>query len=407
MSGRTTAPDLAGRRLGMFFGAYFALVGILAPYMPLYFEQRGMTAVQIGLLIALGQAMRMVGPNLWGWLADRSGHRTRILRTTSLALVASFALLFFPGGFGFVFATMVLVNFFQTAQMPVAEALASAQLRGQVDAVTRYGRLRVFGSAAFVAVVLAAGPLFDRVGMQAALWVCIALAIVLLATSLGVIEQRTAELPHERVSVRARLRESRVRWFFVSAALMVFAHGAMYAYLSLYLAQLGYSKTAIGVFWVVSVVLEIAFFLTQGKWFARFGVFPLMTFAFAVAAVRFLLIAELATLWWILVIAQAMHAVTFAVHHSASVLTIQRWFPGQAAARGQALYISMAYGFGGTTGSLVAAWLWSQMGPSWAFGAGSVGAVLGGWAAIRMRRADRDRTQPHPVKLEVDRSVKG
>ena len=393
------APDLAGRRLGIFFAAYFALVGILAPYMPLYFEHRGMTAVQIGLLIALAQAMRMVGPNLWGWLADRSGRRTPILRITSLALVVSFALLFFPGGFAFVFMAMAFVNFFQTAQMPVAEALASAQLRGHPDAATRYGRLRVFGSLAFVGVVLAAGPLFDRVGMQAALWVCVALALALLAASYGVIEQRAVELPHERVSVRARLREPRVRWFFVSAAMMVFAHGAMYAYLSLYLAQLGYSKTAIGAFWIVSVVLEIAFFLTQGKWFARFGVFPLMTFAFGAAAVRFLLIAELATVWWILVIAQAMHAVTFAVHHSASVLTIQRWFPGRAAARGQALYISMAYGLGGTTGSLVAAWLWSAFGPSWAFIAGSAGALVGGWAALRMGRADRDRAGPHAVSL--------
>ena len=92
--------DHAGRRLGLFFGAYFALVGILAPYMPLYFEHRGLTAVEVGVLVALAQAMRMVGPNLWGWLADRSGHRTSILRSTSLALVASFALLFFPGGFG-------------------------------------------------------------------------------------------------------------------------------------------------------------------------------------------------------------------------------------------------------------------------------------------------------------------
>jgi PPP family 3-phenylpropionic acid transporter len=109
--------------------------------------------------------------------------------------------------------------------------------------------------------------------------------------------------------------------------------------------------------------------------------------------------------WWVLAIAQAMHAVTFAVHHSASVLTIQRWFPGQAAARGQALYISMAYGFGGTVGSLVAAWLWSALGPSSAFLAGSVGAVAGGWAALQMRRADRDRAEPHAVQLEVDRSV--
>lgn len=401
-----TVSDLAGRRLGIFFGAYFALVGIIAPYLPLYFAHRGLSGVEIGLLIALGQAMRMVGPNLWGWLADRTGHRTTILRATSLALLASFALLVAPGGFGFVFAAMLLVNFFQTAQMPIAEALASAQLRGQVDAPKRYGRLRVFGSLAFVAVVLCAGPLFDVVGMQAALWVCLALALLMFGASFGVLEQGATELPHERVSVRARLREPRVRWFFVSAALMVFAHGAMYAYLSLYLAQLGYSKTAIGVFWVVSVVLEIGFFLTQGKWFARFGVFQLMTFSFAVAAVRFLLIAELATVWWILVLAQAMHAITFAVHHSASILTIQRWFPGRAAARGQALYISTAYGFGGTTGSLVAAWLWSSYGPSWAFIAGSAGAVVGGWAAHRMRCADRDRAGPHTLNFQIEGNVK-
>jgi PPP family 3-phenylpropionic acid transporter len=402
----TSTSDRAGRRLAIFYGAYFALVGIIAPYLPLYFSQRGLGGAEIGLLIALGQAMRVVGPNLWGWLADRTDDRTTILRSTSMALLASFALLAFPGGFAFVFTAMLLVNFFQTAQMPIAEALASAQLRGKTDAAKRYGQLRVFGSLAFVAVVLCAGPLFDRVGMQAALWVCIGLALLLLGASLGVIERGSVELPHERVSVRARLREPRVRWFFLSAALMVFAHGAMYAYLSLYLARLGYSKTAIGLFWVVSVVLEIGFFLTQGKWFARFGVFRLMTFAFVAAAVRFLLIAELATVWWILVFAQALHAVTFAVHHSASVLTIQRWFPGRAAARGQALYISMAYGLGGTTGSLVAAWLWSSYGPSWAFLAGSAGAIVGGWAALRMRRADRDRAAPHTLNLQVEGNVK-
>jgi hypothetical protein len=35
-----SAADRAGWRLGAFYGAYFALVGILAPYMPLYFEHR-------------------------------------------------------------------------------------------------------------------------------------------------------------------------------------------------------------------------------------------------------------------------------------------------------------------------------------------------------------------------------
>jgi PPP family 3-phenylpropionic acid transporter len=386
------SPPQDAWRLGALYAAYFSFVGLLAPFLPLYLEWRGLTAFDIGVLVALGQAMRVVGPNLWGWLADRAAQRTSILRSTAIALAASFALLALPGPFAWVFVVLALVNLFQTAQMPIAEALASASMRGRSDAAARYGRLRAWGSAGFVVTVLAAGPVFDAFGIATLLPLALALAIVLIAVAWCVPEHVVAEAPHERVSVRSRLGEPRVRWFLLSAALMVFAHGALYTYLSIYLAQLGYSKTAIGAFWVLSVVFEIGFFFTQGRWFARFGLYPLLFASFIVAAVRFLLIAELATVWWVLAFAQLLHAMTFAVHHSASVLTIQRWFPGRAAARGQAVYISAAYGFGGTAGSLTAATLWTHAGPAWAFGAGSVAALLGAWA---VRRAQRHDAGPH------------
>jgi PPP family 3-phenylpropionic acid transporter len=196
------------------------------------------------------------------------------------------------------------------------------------------------------------------------------------------------EPPHERVSVRARMKEPRVRWFFLSVALMVFAHGALYTYFSLYLAQLGYSKTLIGMFWVVGTLVEIVFFATQGRVFARVPLFSLMSFAFLCAMVRFVLIAELAHVWILLLIAQVLHAATFAVHHSASILLIQKWFPGAAAGRGQALYISIGYGIGGTAGSLAAAALWSASGPSAAFVSSAVAAAAGWWAVRRAARAD-------------------
>jgi PPP family 3-phenylpropionic acid transporter len=389
-------------RLGALFANYFALAGVLAPYMPLYFQARGLSAFEIGVLVAVGQGMRVIGPNLWGYLADHARNRTSILRTTTLALTISFCLLFLPGGFAFVFGVVLLLNLFQTAQMPVAEALASAGLRGRDDAATRYGRLRLWGSAGFIVVVMTAGPLFDRVGIGAALWLGTALCGLLVLAAWRIEEPSLHESPHERVSVSSRLRERRVRWFLLSAGLMVFAHGALYTYLSIYLAQLGYSKTAIGVFWVLSVVLEIGFFFTQGRWFARFGLQSLLFASFVVAAVRFLLIGELATVWWVLVVAQLLHAMTFAVHHSASVLTIQRWFPGRAAARGQAVYISAAYGIGGTAGSLVAAYLWTMAGPSWAFDACSVAALVGAWA---VRRAQRLDNAPHKLSLADSRSA--
>ena len=392
------AADRDSWRLGALYGAYFGFAGIIGPYLPLYFQWRGLTAFEVGVLIALGQAMRVVGPNLWGYLADHAARRTPILRTTAIALLLTFALLLVPGGFTYVFAVMLLVNLFQTAQMPIAEALASASMRGRTDAATRYGRLRVWGSTAFVVVVLVAGPLFDRFGIGISLWLALALAAILVGVSWQVPEGRPVEHANDGVSVRGRLREPRVRWFLLSAGLMIFAHGALYAYLSIYLAQLGYSKTAIGVFWVLSVLLEIAFFATQGRWFRRFGLYPLLVASFLVAAVRFMLIAQFASVWWVLAFAQILHAMTFAVHHSASVLTIQRWFPGHAAARGQAVYISAAWGIGGTLGSLMAAYLWTLAGPRWAFSAGGIAALLGAWAIREARRHDPELAAAHRLK---------
>lgn len=369
-------------RLGFFFAAYFATAGIFVPYLPLYLEQRGLTAAQIGVVLALGQGMRLVGPNLWGYLADRTPHRIDLLRWTALAAAVCFSAIFLPGGYALVFVVMLGLNFFMTAQMPIAEAITSAQLRGDPAQASRYGRLRACGSIGFIATVLAAGPVFDWVGVRWHPYGALALLLISVLAAYLVRDEFVVESSHERVSVRARMKEPRVRWFFISVALMVFAHGALYTYLSLYLAQLGYSKAQIGWFWVVGVVVEITFFATQGRIFARVPIFSLLGFAFACAGTRFFLIAEFATLWPVLLIAQLLHGATFAVHHSATILTIQKWFPGAAAARGQALYVSIGYGVGGTMGSLTAAALWAASGPASAFLASSVAALMG-WLAVR------------------------
>lgn len=379
------SPVQERRRLGAFYFAYFALAGVLAPYLPLWFSYSGLVGAEIGVLMAIGQGMRMVGPNLWGWLADHAAQRVRILRAASVAVAISFAGLLVPGGFMWMVAVMFALNFFMTAQMPVAEALAAARLRDDPHAARGYGRLRAWGSIGFVLVVLGAGPLFDRVGIAWAPALGLVLTILLVVTALRVHEAPPAAGHAQQVPVRRRLREPRVRWFLASAALMVFAHGAYYSYFSLYLYQLGYSKAAIGVYWVAGVFLEIVFFYTQGRFFARFGIYPLLEASFLLAALRFGLIGEFAAWWWLLLVAQLLHAVTFAVHHSASVLLIQSWFGGRAAARGQALYISAAYGLGGTSGSLVAAGLWTTLGPRAAFLGASLAAVLGWWALRRSR----------------------
>jgi PPP family 3-phenylpropionic acid transporter len=380
-------------RLGAFFAAYFVVIGVFAPYFPLYLEYRGLSAAQIGVAMAMAQSLRVVGPTLWGYVADHTAHRLAILRWSAAAACLSFVPIGWVGGFLPILAVTFAFNAFITAQMPLAEAIVATSLRGDPLQATRYGRLRMHGSIGFVASVLVAGELFERVGIAALAPVAVTALAVAAIGALYVRDVDHGRAAAERVSVRSRLREPRVRWFFVASALMVCAHGAMYSYLSLYLQRHGYATNIIGALWVVGVLAEIAFFYWQGRVFARYGPFAVLSACFPLTALRFLLIAALPTVWPLLLIAQLLHAVSFAAHHSASILTIQHWFPGSAAARGQALYISIAYGIGGTAGSLIAAWLWSAVSPAAAFLSSSAAALLGWIAMLRARRLDETGTR--------------
>ena len=65
---------LAHRRF-LFF--YYAFVGMFAPYWSLYLQSIHFDAIEIAILMSVQPVMRMIAPNIWGWLADRSGKRRR------------------------------------------------------------------------------------------------------------------------------------------------------------------------------------------------------------------------------------------------------------------------------------------------------------------------------------------
>ena len=361
----------------LFFFAYYAYIGVFAPYASLYFADQGMSAAQIGVLMSLMQVMRIFGPNLWGWVADRSQQRVMVLRLTAWAGMVSFAGLFFGPGFAWFFGVMVVINLFSSAQAPLSEALLVSELRGDL---THYGRLRLWGSVGFIVAVTIAGQLLDWGGIGLLPWIALAcLALTGLAT-MRLHETPEPHAQHATVSVAAILKQREVIAFFASTFLMLAAHGAIYVFYSLHLEQLGYSKTVIGMMWSLGVLAEIVFFFYQAPIFRRFTIRSLMLACMLIAVVRFAMIGLGAESLVLLLLAQLLHAATFGVHNSASVATLQRWFSGPLQARGQALFVSISYGLGGTFGGLLLSLIWDARGATAVFLAAALLSALGALA---------------------------
>ncbi len=349
---------------GLFFFAYYAYVGVFSPYASLFFAQRGLSATQIGVLMSLMSVMRIFGPNLWGWVADRSHARVAVLRVTTAAAFALFLGMFFSRSFVAFFLVMAAINFFTAAQGPLSEALMLTEMRGDL---THYGKLRLWGSVGFIAAVTGAGELLDRFGIDWLPAIAFGLLLLVVVASWRLRETAPVHSADPVPSVGSLLRKPEVLAFFTSTFLMVAAHSALYVFYSLFLARLGYSKSLIGVMWSLGVLAEIVFFYFQAPIFRRFGIKRLMLAALMIAVGRFLIIGFFADSVLLLVLAQVLHAATFGAHHSAAIATLQRWFSGRLQARGQALYTSISYGLGGSFGGLTLSLIWQQWGPAWVF----------------------------------------
>ena len=358
----------------LFFFAYYGYVGVFSPYASLYFADRGLSVTQIGILMSLMQVMRIFGPNVWGWVADQSRRRVLVLRLTSVAAALTFCGMFVGQSFMFFFALMVTVNLFTSAQGPISEALMLSSMRGDL---THYGRVRLWGSVGFIVLVTLSGYALDWQGIELMPWIALLMLVMVTSVTFSLHEEPATQHAQPSNSVRELLSRKSVLSFFASTFLMIAAHSSLYVYYSLYLSDMGYSKSVIGLMWSLGVIAEILFFFYQAPLFRRFGVRKLMLFSLGIAVIRFLMIGWGAQSLAILLVAQVLHAATFGVHHSASVATLQRWFAGPLQARGQALYISISYGLGGTVGGLLLSACWDTFGARWVYVLAAIMSFLG------------------------------
>jgi PPP family 3-phenylpropionic acid transporter len=166
----------------------------------------------------------------------------------------------------------------------------------------------------------------------------------------------------------------------------VLSHISIYVFFSLYLDSLGYSKTMIGVLWAMSVAVEVVWFFTQSRWLPRLPLTGWLVACSAVMLLRMSMTAAWADVLWVLLLAQTLHAITFATHHTVCIALISQHFPGRLRGRGQALYTVVAYGFPGVLGALLGGLLSERWGLQSVFVASIFTSILATAAAWKVWR---------------------
>jgi len=375
-------------RLAAYYFAFFAHAGAFVSYFSLYLAGRGLAAGEIAFALAMPQVARIVAPALWGWLADAwgaryPGARRMIVMFSGVATLAGFVAIFFQENPGAIALTLLLMSLFSAGASPLVEAITFSVIQGRTG---QYGPIRLWGSVGFILAVLGAGAWLDFHDASTLIVISIVLAAAVCVVSLAVPAGPAPPARHGGENMGVVLRRPAVLAFFGACFCMTAAHGTMYVFYSIYLEQTGYSKTLIGMLWTVGVLAEIVLFLRLPQLLRRFTLRAVLLASFVCAVARFPAIGWGVHALWLLAAAQLLHAATFGAFHSACVAAVHRLFPGPLAARGQALYSSVAYGLGGATGSLVAGAAWEPLGASASFMISALFALSGaGLVAWKVR----------------------
>lgn len=367
--------DYKGRfrfAIGSQYFLYFGVMGIFLPYFNLYCFHLGFNGFQIGVLSALRTVATILFALLWATLADRFQVRKSIYILCNFISAAIWVFYFYTTDFGGMLVITVFYGIFYAPLISFLEALTIDILgKRRKD----YGRIRVWGSIAFIMTVILLGKIIDLYSIEIILAFIFAGSLLQAFISAKIpdiaVAKKESFIPGTKI-----FTEKRAVIFLFCAFLMLVSHGTYYGFFSIHLAGLGYSGTFIGIAWAVASIAEIFVMIKSDRIFRRFSLENVLVFSFMVAASRWFMLF-FAVSPAIILLSQIFHAASYGTFHIASILYIDSLTPNKSKTLGQTVNNVVTYGLGMTTGLIINGYLYETTGSFTLFFLSGIVALIG------------------------------
>ncbi len=333
-----------GARIAMVYGALFFGIGVSLPFLPVWLKARGLGVEQIALVLAVQSGLRVIASPLMSHLADRLGRLRPVMAGCALAALAGLFWLAGAGGFVSIVLGVAVAYGAFAPLMPMTEAYAvSAGRRHGLD----YGRMRLWGSLAFMAGNLVAGAALDVLAAGHLIWLIVAAQAALVGALLLLPPREQTADEHARqettVGQGLALASGAFAVFVLAAGLVQGSHAMVYGFSALHWKTLGYSGSVVGMLWATGVLAEVVLFWFSGRLMAGIGALRLLMLGAAAAVVRWAGLSFDPPLI-VLFMLQSLHGLSFGASHLGAIEFIRSRTAPARAATAQAIYGAVAGG---------------------------------------------------------------
>ncbi|MEO1938210.1 MAG: MFS transporter [Sulfurimonas sp.] len=363
--------------LSIFYYFYFSIVGIYIIFMPKVLSDIGYSASEIGIIFAASPLIRFILPFLFmhGLRLDANIFRIALL----LVIAAAFSFYHSIDSFYLLLASNIALGIALSLILPYVEVIA-------LDAIgkERYGKVRLFGSLGFIVVALVLVKFLSSPYM--ALDFLFAMVVV-MSISAFLVQKELHKSEHIELPKTNDVLLLRDYKLWLALLLMQMSFGSFYNFFTIYETDHGLSMDMTIYLWSFGVLVEVAMLYGQGR-FLQKNLLLVLEFTVAATVVRWFLVYAFATNLAVLFFSQALHALSFALFHSAAIAYLYQKYKNRSLA--QQFFSGITYGLGGLSGALLAGYVYEYY-PSLLFLSSSFIALL---SFVMLKWYERE---PHAV----------
>lgn len=315
--------------ISCFFAVKFFAIGIYMPFFPLVLAGRGLDAREIAIIMAVSPLLRIATAPWLGSLSDRFRHRKHAVLLYSAVGAVLLCPLVWAHSFNSILIITALSAIFWLSVQPVADAVAVvAAKRDNIQ----YGRMRLWGSLAFIGANFLAGWVLDASGSELLVIFIVASVAATALAALGLPRDAARELPTASRSywsmpaLQVMLAHPAVALALAASAFGQAAHAMVYAFGTIHWSAYGLSGLEIGAAWGIGVVAEVLLFALAEKIGGRRAAEYLILIGVMTGVVRWGLAPLAEDLMSILVL-QILHGITFGATHLGAMRVIADRLP--------------------------------------------------------------------------------
>ena len=332
--------------LSIFYFFYFAIIGVYIIFMPKVLAMSGYSASEIGIIFAAGPMVRFLLP-----FAFTRGLKLN-LRSFNIALVVmliSSTLFYFSlDSFYKILGANIGLGIGLSLVLPYIEVI-SLSLIGK----ERYGKIRLFGSVGFVLVALVLVEFLTHAEIALNFLLILTFLTAIVAFIIAKDAHKKEEKKKEEIKNDINLFADWRLW--AGLTLMQVSFGAFYNFFTIYETDYGVSLDMTIYLWSFGVLAEIFMLYFQGR-LLRGNLLLILQITTSASALRWFLLFLFPQNLTVLFFAQTLHALSFALFHSAAISYLFHLYRHKSLA--QQFFSGITYGLGGFSGALIAGYVY-------------------------------------------------